>query len=579
VVDEVVQRLEQAAVVAAAEGMIWRDAPHWQARWTRLDQEAGTGIFGHCFLARLADGSDPTPRIVKVLKTPEAAGRQALHREALALAALRHERIPGLVEANTHRHADIGQAEPYLAMEYFPGPSLEKVIGPGRILGLSEALILTKRVLEAVAHCHAHGRLHRDIKPTNIILHDGDIGNPVLIDFHRAVQWPGEDTAAATPAEEGGGSSWTDEDRWADLQRDTRDDVMRVVRLLFFALTGDFRTPFRDWRMRPPHRCAPHGPALWSALRGRAGPLLQLFDCGFALDPADYFQSAAELAAALRALRASPAEAAAALRALRASPAVRQGGSPQTERTAAAARPAGAARNVAEAAPAPERIDNKLLMEFPEFQAFTSRRKPNGSDTADDAGLEHAATTAVSAVTRSTPEKLIDAACQEITDELQSSLLNRIVAASPAFFERVVLDLLIAMGYGGSKSDVAQKAARTGDGGIDGIINEDPLGLDIVYLQAKRYTPENTIGIGQVREFAGSLMERGATKGVFLTTSHFVASAKAYVDRVPQRLILIDGSELTRLMIRFGVGVRVERTIEFKRLDLDYFDEDELGST
>ena len=109
------------------------------------------------------------------------------------------------------------------------------------------------------------------------------------------------------------------------------------------------------------------------------------------------------------------------------------------------------------------------------------------------------------------------------------------------------------------------------------MINEDPLGLDIVYLQAKRYAPGNTIGVEKVREFAGSLVERGATKGVFVTTSHFAAGAKAYAERIPQRLILIDGAELTQLMVRFGVGVRVERTVEFKRLDLDYFDEDEAG--
>ena len=184
----------------------------------------------------------------------------------------------------------------------------------------------------------------------------------------------------------------------------------------------------------------------------------------------------------------------------------------------------------------------------------------------------------MSVISRATPEELIDSAYQEITDELRSTLLNRITAASPTFFEKLVLDLLIAMGYGGSKADAGQRVGRTGDGGIDGIINEDPLGLDIVYLQAKRYAPGNTIGVGQVREFAGSLVERGATKGVFVTTSHFAPGARAYVERIPQRLILIDGAELTRLMVRFGVGVRVERTIEFKRVDLDYFDEDELGS-
>jgi restriction system protein len=228
----------------------------------------------------------------------------------------------------------------------------------------------------------------------------------------------------------------------------------------------------------------------------------------------------------------------------------------------------------------PPRIDNRFLLEFPEFQAFKTRRKTGGSDGLEESlNLSPVVSIPDPVISRATPEELIDAAHQEITDELRSALLERIVAASPTFFEGVVLDLLVAMGYGGSRIDAAQRVGRTGDGGIDGIINEDPLGLDIVYLQAKRYAPGNTIGIGQVREFAGSLVERGATKGVFVTTSHFVAGAKTYVDRIPQRLILIDGDELTRLMVRFGVGVRVERTIDFKRLDLDYFDEDELGSS
>ena len=112
---------------------------------------------------------------------------------------------------------------------------------------------------------------------------------------------------------------------------------------------------------------------------------------------------------------------------------------------------------------------------------------------------------------------------------------------------------------------------------LTGIINEDPLGLDIVYLQAKRYAPGNTVGVDKVREFAGSLVERGATKEVFVTTSQFAPAAKAYADRIPQRLILIDGDELTRLMVQYGVGVRTERTIELRKLDLGYFDEAEIG--
>jgi restriction system protein len=228
----------------------------------------------------------------------------------------------------------------------------------------------------------------------------------------------------------------------------------------------------------------------------------------------------------------------------------------------------------------PLRIDNKLLLEFPEFEDFKVRRKPNGAAGGEDGAAQAPANALPTpVVSHATPEELIETAYQEISADLRSTLLNRIVSASPAFFEKVVLDLLLAMGYGGSRTDAGQRVGRTGDSGIDGIINEDPLGLDIVYLQAKRYAPGNTITIGQVREFAGSLVGRGANRGVFVTTSHFVPSAKDFVDRIPQRLILIDGDELTRLMVRFGVGVRVERTIEFKRVDLDYFDEEDLGSS
>lgn len=131
------------------------------------------------------------------------------------------------------------------------------------------------------------------------------------------------------------------------------------------------------------------------------------------------------------------------------------------------------------------------------------------------------------------------------------------------------------MGYGGARANAGRRVGKSADGGIDGIINEDPLGLDIVYLQAKRYTPGNTVGVEKVREFAGSLVERGASKGVFVTTSAFAPGARSYAERVPQRLVLIDGDELTRLMVRYGVGVRTERTIEFRKLDLDYFEDED----
>lgn len=141
----------------------------------------------------------------------------------------------------------------------------------------------------------------------------------------------------------------------------------------------------------------------------------------------------------------------------------------------------------------------------------------------------------------------------------------------PTAFEKLIIDLMLAMGYGAGGS--GQHLGRTNDGGVDGVINEDVLGLDIIYLQAKRYAEGTGIGVDKIREFAGSLDERGATKGVFVTTSHFAPQARAYAQRSPKRLVLIDGEELTRLLLLHGVGVRLHRRIELKRLDTDYFDE------
>jgi restriction system protein len=133
---------------------------------------------------------------------------------------------------------------------------------------------------------------------------------------------------------------------------------------------------------------------------------------------------------------------------------------------------------------------------------------------------------------------------------------------SPAFFERSVVDLIVAMGYGGSRDSVVQKLGKSGDEGIDGVVNEDPLGLDVVYVQAKRYASDNTVGRERIQQFAGALVGQGASKGVFVTTSSFTSGAVQYAQRVPQRIILIDGSELTRLMMQYGVGVRTDRTVE-----------------
>ena len=217
----------------------------------------------------------------------------------------------------------------------------------------------------------------------------------------------------------------------------------------------------------------------------------------------------------------------------------------------------------------PARIDNTVLSQFEEFRAFRAASRP-GAATRDDAPPA----ALVEVMETATPEERIEAAANEIEEDLREELLDRTRKASPAFFEKLVVDLLIAMDYGAGPES-GQRIGRTGDGGIDGIINADPLGLDIVYIQAKRYAAGNGVGVEKVREFAGAMVERGATKGVFVTTSHFAASARTYADRIPQRLILIDGLELTRLLVRYGVGVRTVRAIEMKKADLDYFEEDD----
>jgi restriction system protein len=217
----------------------------------------------------------------------------------------------------------------------------------------------------------------------------------------------------------------------------------------------------------------------------------------------------------------------------------------------------------------PARIDNALLGRFPEFQAFRARSAARQQDDVERQPDLAPATE------RATPEERIEAAYLEISAELRSVLLDRIVGAKPAFFETLIIDLMIAMGYGGSAPEAGQRLGRSGDGGVDGLINEDVLGLDSIYLQAKRYAPGNVIGVEKVREFAGSLVERGANKGVFVTTSHFAHGAIAYAERIPQRLILIDGDTLTHLMLRHNVGVRKTRVIELKKLDMDYFEDDD----
>lgn len=211
----------------------------------------------------------------------------------------------------------------------------------------------------------------------------------------------------------------------------------------------------------------------------------------------------------------------------------------------------------------PTAITVETLKTYPAFAQFYAG---DAQASPAEVSVAKAAATATA-----TPEEQIDAAQGVLHAALKAELLQRVLAQSPAFFERAIVDLLVAMGYGGSHEGAALSLGRSGDGGVDGVIDEDRLGLDRIYIQAKRYAPHVGVGRPDVQGFVGSLVGFGATKGVFVTTSSFSAPAIDFVRHLPQRVVLIDGTRLAELMIEHGVGVRVSRTIAVKRLDEDFF--------
>jgi restriction system protein len=217
----------------------------------------------------------------------------------------------------------------------------------------------------------------------------------------------------------------------------------------------------------------------------------------------------------------------------------------------------------------PSKIDVDRLMQESAFREFY---KKEAGTSAHTTGVAH---DAGSDIAEATPEEQIETAYQSVQAALRADLLERIIQNSPAFFEQLIVDLLVAMGYGGSHKNAAAQLGRSGDGGVDGVINEDRLGLDRVYVQAKRYAESNTVGRPDIQAFVGSLVGLGASKGVFVTTSSFSQQARDFVRHLAQRVVLLDGSDLTGLMIEHNVGVRVSRAIEFKRLDEDFFAEGE----
>lgn len=211
------------------------------------------------------------------------------------------------------------------------------------------------------------------------------------------------------------------------------------------------------------------------------------------------------------------------------------------------------------------KIDNNFLKKFPEFLEFQNYKSeehitsPAAPTPEDD---------------QNTPEENIDLAYQKIRKSLAQELIDTVRGLSPAFFERLVVELLVKLGYGGSIKDAGQAVGKTGDEGIDGTIKEDKLGLDIIYIQAKRWQSGNVVGRPELHKFVGALAGQGAKKGVFITTSSFTKEALGYSPKNETKIVLIDGEQLAQLMIDYDLGVSVQKVYELKRIDSDYFEED-----
>lgn len=213
----------------------------------------------------------------------------------------------------------------------------------------------------------------------------------------------------------------------------------------------------------------------------------------------------------------------------------------------------------------PDRIDNEFLERFPEFVEFRNqsrRTRENGTVPVTDATTQPA----------ETPEEALESAYQTIRQGLAQELLARVLACSPEFFERLVVELRVKMGYGGSRRDAGERIGQSGDGGIDGIIKEDRLGLDVIYIQAKRW--QGSVGRPEIQKFVGALQGQRARKGVFITTSSFTGEAAEYASRIDTKVVLLDGNAIANLMIDFDVGVAAGTPYIVKRIDSDYFEEE-----
>ncbi len=208
------------------------------------------------------------------------------------------------------------------------------------------------------------------------------------------------------------------------------------------------------------------------------------------------------------------------------------------------------------------KIDVKVLSQYSEFSEFHSSGSENHQSSVEELPTS----------TSKTPEEILQAAYKSIRLDLAAELLSRVKANTPKFFENLVVDLMLAMGYGGSRSDAGKAIGESGDEGIDGIINEDRLGLDVIYIQAKRW--EGTVGRPEIQKFVGALHGKRAKKGVFITTGRFSDDAIEYVDSIDPKVVLIDGRTLSNLMIDFNLGATSLANYEVKRVDSDYFGEE-----
>ncbi len=215
-----------------------------------------------------------------------------------------------------------------------------------------------------------------------------------------------------------------------------------------------------------------------------------------------------------------------------------------------------------------ESIDNEYLKQFDEFIAF-KEHKSEPNDAPESTGAEQSFASNTNEIT---PDEALREAYQTINEALATELLNRTRDVTPACFEDLLIELLLAMGYGGTGEGAAHALGKTGDNGIDGVIDQDPLGVDQIYIQAKRYAEGNNVSAGDIRDFFGALNLKKAQKGIFITTSAFTASAIQTAKDLGTRIVLIDGNELAKLMLRYNIGCRNEQVLHLKKIDEEYFE-------